>query len=606
MNQPSNGTSIGFKEFCESTSLHGWGIMAIGGFKKPSMLFWLAAIFLASTALVILTTGNISEYVNEVEYNVESMAESMDQVYFPAIYLSKRAQFRKSVLAQWLKLDPKWKNHTYNTYESFQPLFELYFIMKNYLEGKTLKADEKEKLSSWMESDFSKQMIQRFINKNKQRKLNFKDAYGGSDEATLYHNHSIQHMNEQKLKEEMNSVQISKRGYFGEMFGFTQVRDFLMKLQFRGKGVLHYGGSYGSNDKRRNWFLPFYEFFPEGKKSLKSFVKPMVKGGKSNGVVLAIDGEFWDDVTRYYTNGYKVGLAHPLDTELLEFNGIDVMPGEFLKIRVSSKIIKTSESIRLDATKRKCYFDGEVELDHYPSHWFRYSIDNCLMEAYFQKIEEICNCSHFIVKNKPSMYEYCEGEEKSECLTTAVDNLTIGGQLSFISRGRKHTCLVNCNDQTIRTSASTLKLLANSPKIQVRVLRKLEESCSSFKREMIDVIYPNICKSLKELGGANNTQSMGYPELLKYVQNNVIYIGVYFDHAYVEVIERSPKMSIPTLFSNVGGAMGLCLGFSVLSLVEIVYFALIWVMAKFNSLVVVKPVKPTTVINVQSQPNMKY
>ena len=115
-----------------------------------------------------------------------------------------------------------------------------------------------------------------------------------------------------------------------------------------------------------------------------------------------------------------------------------------------------------------------------------------------------------------------------------------------------------------------------------------------------------ICKSLKELGGANNTQSMGYPELLKYVQNNVIYIGVYFDHAYVEVIERSPKMSIPTLFSNVGGAMGLCLGFSVLSLVEIVYFALIWVMAKFNSLVVVKPVKPTTVMNVQSQPYMKY
>ena len=116
--------------------------MAIGGFKKPSMLFWLAAIFLASTALVILTTGNISEYVNEVEYNVESMAESMDQVYFPAIYLSKRAQFRKSVLAQWLKLDPKWKNHTYNTLESFQPLFELYLIMKNYLEGKTSKANE--------------------------------------------------------------------------------------------------------------------------------------------------------------------------------------------------------------------------------------------------------------------------------------------------------------------------------------------------------------------------------------------------------------------------------------------------------------------------------
>ena len=599
MNCPSNGNSIGFKEFCENTSLHGWGIMALGGFKKPSMLFWLSAIFLASTSLVILTMGNISEYVNEVEYNVESMAESMDQVYFPAIYLSKRAQYRKSVLAQWLKLDPKWKNHTFDSLESFQPLFDIYLLMKNYLEGKILEAGEEEKLSTWMVSNFSKQMVQRFINENKYVMLNFEGK------TTLYHNHSIQLMNEQELDKEMNAVHVSKTGYFGKIFGFTQVRDFLMNIEGREKGILHYGGSYGSDDERRNWFLPFYEFPPGGEKSLKSFVKPMVKGGKSNGVVLAIDGEFWDDIERYYTNGYKVGLAHPLDTELSEFNGIDVMPGEFLKIKVSSKITKTSESIRLDATKRKCYFDSEVELDHFPSHWFRYSIDNCLMEAYFQKIEEICNCSHFIVKSKPNLYEYCEGK-KMECLTTAIANLTIGGELSFISRGRKHTCLVNCNDQSIRTTATTLKLLERSSQIQVRVLRKLEESCTSFKREMIDVMYPNICKCLKELDGDNYTQSVGYPELLKYVQDNVIYIGVYFDQAYVEVIKRSPKMSIPTLFSNVGGAMGLCLGFSVLSVVEIAYFALIWVMAKFNSLVMVKPVKPSTVINVQSQPNTKY
>ena len=75
--------------------------------------------------------------------------------------------------------------------------------------------------------------------------------------------------------------------------------------------------------------------------------------------------KFWDDVTRDYTNGYTVGLSHPLDTELSEFNGFDVMPGDFMKIKVSSKIIKTDRNIRLDATKRKCYFDDEVELDHY-------------------------------------------------------------------------------------------------------------------------------------------------------------------------------------------------------------------------------------------------
>ena len=44
--------SIGFKDFCENTSLHGWGIMSFGGFKVRQILFWLFAIIGGSHQLI--------------------------------------------------------------------------------------------------------------------------------------------------------------------------------------------------------------------------------------------------------------------------------------------------------------------------------------------------------------------------------------------------------------------------------------------------------------------------------------------------------------------------------------------------------------------------
>ena len=62
----------------------------------------------------------------------------------------------------------------------------------------------------------------------------------------------------------------------------------------------------------------------------------------------------------------------------------------------------------------------------------------------------------------------------------------------------------------------------------------------------------------------------------KYILENVNTVTVFLKDPYIQVVKRTEKMSFTTFVSNVGGLMGLCLGFSVLSAVEIIYFLSIW------------------------------
>ena len=77
-------------------------------------------------------------------------------------------------------------------------------------------------------------------------------------------------------------------------------------------------------------------------------------------------------------------------------------------------------------------------------------------------------------------------------------------------------------------------------------------------------------------------------KLIKYINENILRLRVFLKDPYVEVIERVEKISSATLFSNVGGVMGLCLGFSVLSGVEIIYFIIMWIVWKTRPVKVVK------------------
>ena len=60
------------------------------------------------------------------------------------------------------------------------------------------------------------------------------------------------------------------------------------------------------------------------------------------------------------------------------------------------------------------------------------------------------------------------------------------------------------------------------------------------------------------------------------MKENVVGLTVYMKDPHVQKITRDVKITTTTFLSNVGGLLGLCQGFSIISFIEIIYFLTIW------------------------------
>ena len=118
---------------------------------------------------------------------------------------------------------------------------------------------------------------------------------------------------------------------------------------------------------------------------------------------------------------------------LASSSGCFVQPGKQVLVAVKASVIETSKKIRqrFDYNGTKCHFDDEVQLDHFPRETFRYSMNNCMLESFVQKVEELCNCSHLVAETKP--LKGCTGD--GNCFILAPKLIIIQGRYNML----KHT-----------------------------------------------------------------------------------------------------------------------------------------------------------------------
>jgi len=67
-----------------------------------------------------------------------------------------------------------------------------------------------------------------------------------------------------------------------------------------------------------------------------------------------------------------------------------------------------------------------------------------------------------------------------------------------------------------------------------------------------------------------------------YVVDNLLVLHIYFRHLHFMRNERDELYGFVAIVSNIGGLLGLCMGFSMLSGVELLYFAAKWVASFFT------------------------
>ena len=112
-----------------------------------------------------------------------------------------------------------------------------------------------------------------------------------------------------------------------------------------------------------------------------------------------------------------------------------------------------------------------------------------------------------------------------------------------------------------------------------QIANKIKESCSpkgtvfSQKRILLETRYPNICSHFKNVSGDDESKEF-IENVIQYTEDNVAKIRVFITTPHVTEIVRDERMSFTTLISNIGGLLGVCIGFSIISLAEIGWFIL--------------------------------
>ena len=113
------------------------------------------------------------------------------------------------------------------------------------------------------------------------------------------------------------------------------------------------------------------------------------------------------------------------------------------------------------------------------------------------------------------------------------------------------------------------------------------------KKNVLTSMYPDMCDKLTAIFGDNATATANLtcPELRrelndaensteifdilhKYAKENLLWLNVYVKDSFATRIIRDERMTRTSFVANVGGLLGLCMGFSLVSVAEICYFIL--------------------------------
>ena len=119
-----------------------------------------------------------------------------------------------------------------------------------------------------------------------------------------------------------------------------------------------------------------------------------------------------------------------------------------------------------------------------------------------------------------------------------------------------------------------------------------------FKRFAVSRKFMNICFTFAapnpcDLWPENYFEKYNEPnvalteEMYKYGRKNLALIQVMIQSPYFTKIKRDVEMTFTTYIANSGGLLGLCLGFSFMSGIEII-FVLCWLFSRFRKNITIK------------------
>ena len=549
------------KDFCERTSLHGWSFLPYRGFKPLQTVFWLATIIASIVGASIIIFDHYIEFQNAtVSYQIESPTVPLEQVFFPSISLCNMNKLRKSFIYSLLA-DKQIADLT-----TFDDLLE--FVNGHFIRGSISELTESQKVlkNTILQSKVYDDIYQDFVGASV--KVDVKNI----TELHFEHTHSVKWLDQGDLYTDE-----TKQGYFGELANQYSLKDMLISLKFKGFGINHDGGGFPTDiSETCHWFTPLVQE-PSDPSDLWT-INPFARNGLVNGLTLILDAEGFDYASSESgTEGFFLSMLHQLDIPIMRNTGINVEVGQTNNIVVIPTLMSTTKGAksRFNPEERQCYFEDEIALKHLPhENSFRYDISNCFFEATLQEIESQCQCIPAYFADVSEL-PLCQGQQVS-CMNDLKER--IGEFRAIMDNGTQKTCLSNCQDQRFSVSLTQASYPNSHSFVHTKeyklVHNKLLWSCLGDRNATLQRAYPTLCTTL--LDKAENLTEIE-KEVVRYTKDNIAKVNIFLKDPFVQKIVREEKISQIAFVGTVGGLLGLFLGFSFISSLEIFYMIFMWI-----------------------------
>ena len=259
-----------------------------------------------------------------------------------------------------------------------------------------------------------------------------------------------------------------------------------------------------------------------------------------------------------------------------------IRPGHETYVAITATHTSAQESLRyLPISKRKCIYDDEVELQLFNT----YSVKNCWMEG-LTNFSRKSNPNGCVPWNFPSADEDmppCKPIERHNFLqafrTAETNNFVAGGMAK---------CLPNCGGTSYGISVTAapfrqcdqanmgltrlcdLDTKLSPQKWADLILESYRHHGDGSLPDYIQKVIRSKMRNIPEdkLFGAWNRAEKSYNAFEKDILSATFYFP---RHTAMELV-KTPKMSILDFLSQVGGILGLCVGISLTSVIEVIYW----------------------------------
>ncbi|XP_058817822.1 pickpocket protein 28 [Topomyia yanbarensis] len=276
-----------------------------------------------------------------------------------------------------------------------------------------------------------------------------------------------------------------------------------------------------------NPFEPI-EWTPEGGfvgvRTNRSFPRAIAGTGAHMGLTVILDAnvnDYFCSSTSSY--GFKLLLHNPTETPKMAEYAQYIKVGSENRLVVNPKLSDASYLIRkVSQPQRQCVFANEANLSYYRT----YSRNNCEMECEARLIQENCGCVLYYMPKLQEDTKIC-GKADAGCYEEIRSSIAFTANTSLMC-----SCLPGCFEISYSSDLSTAQLCVGKFKVREKLLTQND----SYARENIALIY------------------------------------IFFSETYFRSLIKGELVGFTDFLSNIGGLLGLFMGFSLISLAEVIYF----------------------------------